>query len=108
MFSLALAAATGTSCPAAAPLPQNESPTASVFLQVLAPLPESSETHRGQVFPPEQEHDYATNHEALPAARGGCQPGAGLRSCSSLGEGRGTNILVEVKSSAWRARVRSM
>lgn len=57
------------------PLPRNESPTVSVFLQVLAPLPESSEAHRGQVLPPEQEHDYATNHEALPVARGRCQPG---------------------------------
>lgn len=67
MFSLALVA-------------QNESPTASVFLQVLAPFPEPSETHRGQIFPPEQEHDYATYHEALSAARGGCQPRAELRS----------------------------
>lgn len=67
--------------------PQSKSPTASVFPQVLAPLPESSETHRGQIFPPEQEHDYATYHEALPAARGGCQPGAELRNCSSLGRG---------------------
>lgn len=78
MFSLA---------PAATPLPQSESPTASVFLQVLAPLPESSEAHRGQVFPPEQEHDYATDHEAVPAARGGCQPGAELGApCWARGE----------------------
>lgn len=56
-------------------LAKNKSPTASVFLQVLAPVPESSEAHRGQIFPPEQEHDYATYHEALPVARGGCQPG---------------------------------
>lgn len=49
-------------------LPGNKSPTVSVFLQVLAPVPESSETHRGQIFPPEQEHDYATYHEALPVA----------------------------------------
>ncbi|KAM6108022.1 glycylpeptide N-tetradecanoyltransferase 1 [Pterocles gutturalis] len=43
-------------------------------LQVLAPVPESSETHRGQIFPPEQEHDYATHHEALPVARDSQDP----------------------------------
>lgn len=53
------------------PAAQERPPPADVFVQVLAPLPESSETHRGQILPPEQEHDYATHHEALPVARGG-------------------------------------
>lgn len=78
-----LMAATRTLCSCSLPLSKNKSPTANVFLQVLAPLPEPSETHRGQILPPEQEHDYATYHEALPVARGGCQQGCELRRQSS-------------------------
>lgn len=39
-----------------------------VRTQVLAPLPEPTETHRGEVLPPEQEHDYAAHHEVVPPA----------------------------------------
>lgn len=39
-------------------------------VQVLASLFEPTKTHRGEVLPPEQEHDYAAYHEIVPPAWG--------------------------------------
>lgn len=36
--------------------------------QVLASLFEPTQTDRGEVLPPEQEHDYAAHHEVVPSA----------------------------------------
>lgn len=41
------------------------------FVQVLASLSEPTQTDRGKVLPPEQEHDYAAHHEVVPSAWGG-------------------------------------
>lgn len=40
------------------------------FVQVLASLFEPSKTNWSEVFPSEQEHDYAADHEVVPLARG--------------------------------------
>lgn len=42
----------------------------SFFAQVLAPLFEPTQINRGEVLPPEQEHDYAAHHEVVPPAWG--------------------------------------
>ena len=36
------------------------------FAQVLASFLEPPQANRGEVLPPEQEHDYAAHHEAVP------------------------------------------